>query len=280
MLLLIATEGFEAPRIEPEAARGAEAPQQPGAGRADLPASAEALRSAAGGTRPLSESLSAAVGQGAGEDKAGDAGSVAAAAGRRHNRRDRRGDRLSAAHRAGALAGALRKRFALERISRGRRRRACLPDRRLTLMHSDLCAGRAAPTATTPNIATNIEREHGWLRFTGLQPRTSPAIGGLQLPDPRPTLRPCALVTGASSGIGRAFARRLARDGFHLVLVARRQERLTELAREIESLGATAEIVVADLATSEGLAAVEKRAAAGDLRRSSTMRGSKPTGPS
>ena len=85
------------------------------------------------------------------------------------------------------------------------------------------------------------------------------------MPDPQPTLRPCALVTGASSGIGRAFARRLARDGFHLILVARRQERLSELAREIETLGVTTEIVVADLTTSEGLAAVEKRAAAGDL---------------
>ena len=85
------------------------------------------------------------------------------------------------------------------------------------------------------------------------------------MPDPQPTPRPCALVTGASSGIGRAFAQRLARDGFHLILVARRQERLAELAGEIEKLGATAEIVVADLTTPEGLAAVEKRAAAGDL---------------
>ncbi len=77
--------------------------------------------------------------------------------------------------------------------------------------------------------------------------------------------RPRALVTGASSGIGRAFAERLARDGYDLVLVARRQERLAELASHIQKTGATAEIVVADLSKPDGLAAVERRAAAGDL---------------
>lgn len=79
------------------------------------------------------------------------------------------------------------------------------------------------------------------------------------------TPRPRALVTGASSGIGRVFAQRLARDGSDLILVARRQERLAELARQVEKDGARAEVIVADLATPEGLAAVERRAAAGDL---------------
>jgi len=60
---------------------------------------------------------------------------------------------------------------------------------------------------------------------------------------------PTALVTGASSGIGRELAKLFARDGYRLVLVARDEERLAALAEELRAEhGTTGMILAADLA--------------------------------
>jgi uncharacterized protein len=69
--------------------------------------------------------------------------------------------------------------------------------------------------------------------------------------------RPLALVTGASSGIGRTFATQLAGRGYDLLLVARDGARLRAVADELAGLGARATPVVADLASEGGLVAVE-----------------------
>jgi short-subunit dehydrogenase len=71
--------------------------------------------------------------------------------------------------------------------------------------------------------------------------------------------RPLAFVTGASSGIGAAFAERLARGGHDLVLVARREARLRDLADRLSrEQGCRVEVLAADLVSDEGLRSAER----------------------
>lgn len=70
-----------------------------------------------------------------------------------------------------------------------------------------------------------------------------------------------AVITGASDGIGRAFALAYARSGAELLLVSRRTEKLEEVKASVEAAGGRAHIAGADIGKMEGIRKIEQEAA-------------------
>jgi len=79
-----------------------------------------------------------------------------------------------------------------------------------------------------------------------------------------------ALITGASSGIGRATATEMAREGASVALVGRRKDRLDDLAAEITSAGGRALVLPADVTDADAAAEVVQRTVE-DLGRLDTL---------
>jgi short-subunit dehydrogenase len=68
-----------------------------------------------------------------------------------------------------------------------------------------------------------------------------------------------ALITGASTGIGAVYADRLAKRGYDLILVARNQEKLSEVAAHLKHIGRSIEILQADLTSPADVRRVAER---------------------
>ena len=82
----------------------------------------------------------------------------------------------------------------------------------------------------------------------------------LEILSERPAMtKPKALITGASTGIGKVYAQRLAKRGYDLVLVARDKARLEQLATDLAKVGAASEVLVADLTQTGDVARVAQK---------------------
>jgi uncharacterized protein len=82
------------------------------------------------------------------------------------------------------------------------------------------------------------------------------------MPLPQPRDQGAALVTGASSGIGEQFARRLAFRGYNVLLVARRRQRLESLGTQLSGMAVRAEVLDADLHEPDQIRAIPERVGA------------------
>jgi 3-oxoacyl-[acyl-carrier protein] reductase len=107
--------------------------------------------------------------------------------------------------------------------------------------------------ASEPDLSTpyNLQEPPNWPH------RKKTAVSMSTSETPIPT-RKIALVTGASQGIGRAVALRLAKDGAAVALAARNEEKLEAVAAEIVAAGGSAEVFVVDIASEESIKAAAK----------------------
>lgn len=90
-----------------------------------------------------------------------------------------------------------------------------------------------------------------------MPPRRPTNVG--HMADHTSSLHGRAVITGGSSGLGRTFARHLARRGLDLVLVARSLEGLEQAANELRGLGVDVEVFPADLGNDDDVARLAKR---------------------
>ena len=104
-----------------------------------------------------------------------------------------------------------------------------------------LWVGERAASTVLNQIVTTVTGE-----VTVLPNRVGRANGEVERPMSQLSGKK-AIVTGASRGIGRAIAVEYARQGADVALLARNEEMLTEVAQEIEGLGRTAVVTVADV---------------------------------
>ena len=72
---------------------------------------------------------------------------------------------------------------------------------------------------------------------------------------------PWAVIAGGSEGVGAEFATQLARDGFNLVLIARKPEPLDHTARQCQEIGARVRVIAADLVDPESISRVKAQTA-------------------